>query len=169
MNAQIIYYSKYGSTKEIAESIGKELGTENIAEIRELGNVTGDLLIIGSPIYAEVSHKDILHLLRDGNGKIKDKQVALFVVCLAREHVERQGRELGGPVYLKDLENALGKAPVAGKVFGGRMIPSELEEGERNRTEAFYKKLGMPFVDVDLMSENEVKEFVQDIKSLNIL
>lgn len=165
MNTQVIYYSKYGSTKEIVQNIGKKLGTDNITDVRELKDVTGDLVIVGSPIYAEKPHKEILRLLKDEEGKLKDRRVALFVVCLSKERVKAANREVGGPVYLNQLEETLGRSPVAGKIFGGRMIIAEMEEEERKTTEAFYKKLGMPFVDVNLMSEDDVDEFVQDIKT----
>ena len=165
MNIQIIHYSKYGSTKEIAHAIGKKLGTDNITDVRDLKEINGDLLIVGSPIYTEVPYKEIVSLLKDSEGKLKDKQIALFVVCLAKEAVKFGDREVGGPVYLKILGNALGRSPIAGKVFGGRMIVNQLEEEERKRTEEYYKKQGMPFADVDVMSESDVDEFIQEIKN----
>ena len=86
------------------------------------------------------------------------------MVCLAKEGGKAWDVEVGGPVYLRKMEDALGRPPVAGKIFGGRMIVSELEEQERKRTEAFHKKAGIPFEDIDIMSGKEVDEFVQDIK-----
>jgi menaquinone-dependent protoporphyrinogen IX oxidase len=165
MRTQVIYYSKYGSTKEIAEAIGRKLGTDLVCDVRELKEVSGDLLIIGSAIYGEEPHKDIVRLLAPRDGRLKDKQVALFVVCLAKERRKSRGIEVGGPVYLEKMEKALGRPPIAGKIFGGRMIMAEMEEGERKRTEAFYKGQGMPFVDRDIMSEAEVDEFVEEMRS----
>lgn len=164
MNAQIIYYSKYGSTKEIARSIQKKLGAEQTCDVRDLSHISADLLIIGSPIYTETPHKEILRLLKD-NDRLKDKAVALFVVCLARELVKTPKRDVGGPVYLRQLEEALGRQPVATQIFGGRMIPAEMEEEERINTEKYYRKMGMPFGDVDLLKEQEADEFVGNIKA----
>ncbi len=164
MTTQIIYYSKYGSTKEIAQSIQAKLGAEHICDVRDLTDVSADLLIIGSSIYTETSHKEILRLLKD-NDRLKDKEVAIFVVCLARELVKTPKRDVGGPVYLAQLEKALGRPPVATQIFGGRMIPAEMEEKERISTEQYYQKLGMPFGDQDLMEEQEVDEFVGNIKA----
>ena len=164
MTTQIIYYSKYGSTKEIAQSIQAKLEAEHICDVRDLSDISADLLIIGSSIYTETSHKEILSLLRD-NDRLKDKAVALFVVCLARELVKTPKRDVGGPVYLRQLEEALGRTPVAAQIFGGRMIPAEIEEKERIRTEQYYQKMGMPFNNTDLMKEQEVDEFVSNIKA----
>jgi len=40
-----------------------------------------------------------------------------------------------------------------------------MEEKERIRTEQYYQKMGMPFGDKDLMKEQEVDEFVRNIKA----
>jgi menaquinone-dependent protoporphyrinogen IX oxidase len=164
MNAQIIYYSKYGSTKEIAHSIQEKLGAEHICDVRDLSDISADLLIIGSSIYKETSHKEILRLLKD-NDRLKDKAVALFVVCLSRKLVKTPTRDVGGPVYLRQLEEALGRESIATQIFGGRMIPAEMEEEERINTEINCQKRGMPFGDIDLMNEQEVDEFVSIIKA----
>jgi menaquinone-dependent protoporphyrinogen IX oxidase len=163
MNTQIIYYSKYGSTKEIAQAIGKKLGTENISDVRDVKEIKADLLIIGSPIYAEVPYKGIVRLLQDKPGRLQGKKVALFVVCLAKDYRKVKEREIGGPAYLKQLEKHLARAPLATQIFGGRMIVAELEEQERKRTEMFYKKRGVKFEDKDIMSAREVDEFVKAI------
>ena len=73
--------------------------------------------------------------------------------------------EVGVPVYLKKMEETLGRPPPAGKVFGGRLIPDQLEESERKRQEAFYKKRGKPYGNIDRMSVVEVDEFARDIKA----
>jgi len=74
------------------------------------------------------------------------------------------GREGGGPVYIDRMKKALGRPPLTSKIFGGKMILAEMNEEDRRRTEAFSKKQGMPFKDVRIMKENEIDEFVQDIK-----
>jgi len=72
---------------------------------------------------------------------------------------------VGGPVYLRQLEEALGRQSIATQIFGGRMIPAEMEEEERINTEENCQKMGMPFGDIDLMNEQEVDEFVSIIKA----
>jgi menaquinone-dependent protoporphyrinogen IX oxidase len=164
MNIQIIYYSKYGATKEIAYAIGKRLGTNDISDVMDLKKITGDMVIVGSAIYAEVSHKDITRLLKDTLRKLRDRPVALFAVCLAKK-IRKMGEvEVGGPVYLRKMESALGRPPLAVKIFGGRALLENMDEEERKRTTAFYEKHGMSFVAIDMMSESEVEEFVEDIR-----
>ena len=165
MNIQIIYYSKYGSTQEIAHAIGSRLGTDNISDVKELSEISGDMVVVGSGIYSEKPHPDILNLLADGDEKLRDRPVALFVVCLARELKKVGDIEIGGPVYLRKMEAALGRPPAAGMIFGGRMIPEQLEEAVRKRQEDFYKRRGIPFGKIDNMSEDEEDEFVRLIKA----
>ena len=165
MTIQIIYYSKYGSTREIAEAIGRKLKTDSVYDIRELKEITGDLIVIGSAIYSEVIHKDIERLLVDKEGRLRKKSVALFAVCLRKTYVKSKIGEGGGPVYIKKMEKALGRPPVACKVFGGRIIVNELDLEDRERTETFARRQGMPFKDVNVMSDTDVDEFADDLKS----
>jgi menaquinone-dependent protoporphyrinogen IX oxidase len=160
---QIIYYSKYGSTKEIAQAIGRKLKTATVGDIRELKEITGDVIVIGSAIYSEVPHKDIERLLVDKEGQLQDKPVALFAVCLRKTYIKSTRGEGGGPVYIKKMERALGRPSIASMIFGGRMIVSKLDAEDRERTETFAKRQGMPFKDVDVMADTEVDEFIEDI------
>jgi menaquinone-dependent protoporphyrinogen IX oxidase len=164
MSIQIVYYSKHGSTREITQRIGKKLSAETISDIRELKEITGDIVIVGSAIYGELPHNKIMHLLKGRDMGLGEKQVALFVVCLAKERRKIAGEDTGGPIYLKKMGKALGKAPLASKVFGGRLIISTMDEQERKGIEEFCRKRGMPIVNVDTVSEREIDEFVQEIK-----
>ena len=164
MKIQIVYYSKYGSAGEIAHAIGKKLGTDAMSDIRQHKEIVGDLIIIGSAIYSEKPHDEILRLLSDPAGALKDKQVALFAVCVRKTLVRLGEKEGGGPMYVKKMEDALGRRPVASAVFGGRMIPEEMDEQDFSRAEAFTKRMGVGLKSVNVMSENEVDAFVQEIK-----
>jgi len=150
---------------KLPRSLAK-LGTDNLSDVRELKEITGDLIIIGSAIFVESPHKDIMHLLSDKEGKLKDKQVALFVVCLRKKYIKVGNKEGGGPIYLRKMEDALGRPPVASKIFGGRMTVAGMEEEDRKRAEAFSKRQGVSFKDVNVMSENDLEEFIREIKAI---
>ena len=74
-------------------------------------------------------------------------------------------KEIGGPVYLKKMEGALNREPVAKKAFGGKLVPSLLSDEDYKRQEAFYKMRKIPFNEVDMLSEEEIDAFVQEIKA----
>ena len=166
MKTQIIYYSKYGSAKEIAFRIKEKLNAEFISDITELNSINGDLLIIGSSIYSERPDKKIIDLLLDKEGLLKDKKIALFVVCLAKEARVIREKEIGGPVYLRKMETALKQKPVAAQVFGGRLVPVLLSDEDYKRQEAFYNMRKIPFNEVDMISEEEIDAFVRELKAL---
>jgi len=97
---------------------------------------------------------------------LKNKKVALFVVCLAKEARVIREKEIGGPVYLRKMEEALNRTPAAKKVLGGKLIPSLLSAEDYKRQEAFYKMRNLPFNETDITSEDEIDEFVLEIKAL---
>ncbi len=165
MKIQIIYYSRYGSAKEIACKVKEKLNAEFISDIMDLNSIDGDLLIIGSAIYSETPEPKILDLLLDKNGILKDKKIALFAVCLAKEARVIREKEIGGPVYLKKMETVLNREPLVKKVFGGKLIPSLLSDEDYKRQEAFYKMRNLPFNNFDMTSEDEIDEFIREIKA----
>jgi len=165
MKIQIVYYSRYGSAKEIACKIKDRLNAEFISDITDLNSIDGDLLIVGSAIYSETPDLKILNLLRDKGGILKNKKIALFAVCLAKEARVIREKEIGGPVYLRKMEEALNRGPIAKQVFGGKLVSSLLSDEDYKRQEAFYKMRNMPFNDADMTSEDEIDEFVREIKA----
>ena len=165
MKTQVAYYSRYGSAKEIAYKIMDRLNAEFISDIKDLNSIDGDLLIIGSAIYSERPDKKIMDLLLDKEGVLKNKKIALFVVCLAKEARVVRGMEIGGPVYLKMMEEAVNRKPIAKQVFGGKLVPSLLSDEDYKRQEAFYKMRKIPFNEVDMTSLNEIDAFVKEIKA----
>ena len=165
MKAQIIYYSKYCSAKEIAFRIKEKLNAESISDITELNCINGDLLIVGSSIYSERPDKKIIDLLMDKEGFLKDKKIALFAVCLAKEAKMIGKIEIGGPVYLRKMEDALNRKPIAKKVFGGKLVPDLLSDEDYKRQEAFYKMRKLPFNEINLISEEEIDKFIRELKA----
>ncbi|MFC1592289.1 flavodoxin domain-containing protein [Thermodesulfobacteriota bacterium] len=165
MHTQIIYYSKYGATAEIARKLGDRLETDSIADINAAPSIEAELVVVGSAIYSERPSREILELLADTPGLLQDRQVALFVVCLATVLRTVGQNRIGGPVYLEKMKSVLGCAPLAEQVFGGRLILDRLEPAERQRQEAFYKKRGREYTDLDMMKEAEIDAFVDRIQA----
>ena len=80
-----------------------------------------NIKIYNNSIFTEVPYKDkeIVRLLSDKEGKLKDNKIALFVVCLRKKYIKVGEREGGGPVYIRKMEDARGMPPVASKICGG--------------------------------------------------
>jgi menaquinone-dependent protoporphyrinogen oxidase len=130
MRALIVFGSRYGSSAEIAEEIGKIMGNEGVevdlVDLRKnkIENIHHyDLVIVGSGIKMAKWTKEPLKFLKKNKSALKDKKVALFVSC---------GAPLGGKekideaweLYLKKIasENLSGE-PVSMGLFGGVFDP----------------------------------------------
>ena len=73
--------------------------------------------------------------------------------------------EIGGPVYLRKMEEALNRKPIAKKVFGGKLVPDLLSDEDYKRQEAFYKMRKLPFNEINLISEEEIDKFIRELKA----
>ncbi|OPY31368.1 MAG: protoporphyrinogen oxidase [Methanomassiliicoccales archaeon PtaU1.Bin124] len=88
MRALVAYGSKYGSTKEIAERIAKNLReggmTVDLKNVTEEKVTAGgyDLAVVGSGIYAGKWMKPVLKFLQDGSPELSKGKVALFACCM---------------------------------------------------------------------------------------
>lgn len=78
MNFLVVYYSKGGKTRKIAEAIAQELACEAIDVKKETPNVTDvDMLILGSGNYGGKPDKKIQNFI-DSLQPSNDKKAAVF-------------------------------------------------------------------------------------------
>ena len=83
MKLLVTYASKYGSTAEIAEVIGKELGKRNyevdVKPVSRVDNLTGyDGFVIGSAVYAGSWMKPAAKFLRSNQEQLTERPVWFF-------------------------------------------------------------------------------------------
>ncbi|MCC7558000.1 MAG: flavodoxin domain-containing protein, partial [Methanobacteriaceae archaeon] len=100
MKALIVYGTRYGSTSEIAEEIGKILkdkGVEvDIFDVKEMKGTeisSYDLVVAGSGIKMGSWTKESLKFLEKNKDTLSTRKVALFVVCGATRDDEKQYKE----------------------------------------------------------------------------
>ena len=107
MNYQVIYYSRSGQTKKIADAIASELGviTEDVKHAR-LNN--DSIVILGSGCYGGKPAKSIIKFIQDN--EFKDRTVFLFGTSgggLGQEiekmkaHLKPKGATIKGTFYCK--------------------------------------------------------------------
>jgi len=83
----IIYDTRYGSTKTIAECVAEgavstgcvDVVVQNVAEADPRGF---DFIVIGSPIYEEHPLPSVVNFLAANSDRLSTKDVALFAVCV---------------------------------------------------------------------------------------
>ncbi|HDJ89595.1 MAG TPA: hypothetical protein ENG40_02760 [Thermoprotei archaeon] len=126
MNICIIYDTRRekGATKHIVKWLSEELfrmgGNVDIVKPGEIDSFDYDLFIIGSPIYWEKPLKNILDFLSNNADNLRNKRVALFIVCLTNIF-GKLGEKYVKNVYLKPLlEKCSGKV-IEYHIFRGWM------------------------------------------------
>lgn len=90
MQALVIYGTRGGATKQIADEIGKVLGEQGFAVTVEDARRSGgfdvnayDLIVVGSSVWATLWKWQVSHFLKKNAKKLASKKVALFSSGLA--------------------------------------------------------------------------------------
>ena len=135
MNAIVIYKSKYGSTKQYAQWISKELGCDAIdAKAVKIDDLLKyDTIIYGGGLYAEVING--ITLITKNTEKLKDKKIAVYTTAITpldcREYYDKL-------VVEKNFKNGV---PDNVKIFNflGKMIIDELSIVHKTAIKALKK------------------------------
>ena len=87
MKVCIVYDTRRGSTEMIANWMKEAIGDKAEAIVMHVNKVNDlkdcDLIVIGSPIYYERPLKSVLKFLEQHQDELRNKKVAVFVVCIA--------------------------------------------------------------------------------------
>jgi menaquinone-dependent protoporphyrinogen oxidase len=124
----VAYATRYGSTKEVAETVaatlveqGFEVELKAAREVRSLDGLGG--IVLGTPLYVGALHKDVRALLERHQVALEQTPLALFVLGPIKAEDGVEGSR-------KQLDSALAKlpwlSPVATEVFVGKYDPAQL-------------------------------------------
>lgn len=125
------YASKYGSTKEVAESVGAILREEGLApemqEMQHVATLTGyRAVVLGAPIYLGRWHPDARHFLERHRSALEDLPVVIFAlgpVGTDEDQIETWRGELDA-----ELVRYPWLHPMSAHMFGGKYDPAQLDE-----------------------------------------
>lgn len=143
----VVYTSKYGSTREVAQAIAAGLQAE-IANADDNPDVRPyDLVVLGSPIYGGDYLEPIKNFLRGNKPFLAERKIAAFITAAA--HWERDPGLTGEEdellftqqEYAAGLANLTGGETIDCRGFGGRMVPEDLDDADRGMLEWFYRFL----------------------------
>lgn len=116
MKILITYDTKRGSTETIAGWMKEALeGKAEATVCRATENPSVedfDLIIAGSPIYYERPLKSVVEFLKNNRESLKDKKVAIFVVCIA-QLFGKPGKTYAEKNYLKSLTKLSPQEPIS--------------------------------------------------------
>ena len=152
MKAIIIYATKHGATKKIAEHIANRIGGTVLCDITEnhpLCISDYDCVILGSPLTAGMIHKQIKQFAANHIEQLTSKRLGLFVSGLQKE---------GEATYLKqNFPPGLLDAARAKAFLGGIFDPAKC---------GFLARIGIKMAAklntyTSIIDEDEINAFVQ--------
>ncbi len=159
----LLYATRYGSTKDTAEWIAE--GLDRNIDLLDIEKISFDdtaknydLFIIGSGVWIDGVHKDMLRFLKTQKALLEDKIVASFILCgTTGEDVKGDERI---EQYFAKFHSSLDKKPALNEKFGGRLIIEQLNEKDRKILEVFYEKvLKRDFVSWDRTEPKKAYQF----------
>ncbi|MGZ4901894.1 MAG: flavodoxin domain-containing protein [Halobacteriota archaeon] len=155
MKVLIIYDTRYGTTREIAQWLAEGLAADcDVKTVDEVANLDYDLIIVGSPMYTDEPLPSVVQFLHDHNSILSRKKVALFLVydrlvASKLDTYEHIIREQAPPNVLE-----VG-------IFGGYVDVEKLTKHDRRTIEDFFRRLGRRYEVVDNRNKDEVLRFAQ--------
>jgi len=160
----IIYASRYGSTAQTAEWIAE--GMDGKADVISARNAEGvetyDHIILGSGIYNNDLHEDILVFLEKHKELVRDKTIAVFIVS-GTPPSEAQ-------VYLDMFAEKCGARSPLTQAFLGWLKKTLLTPEDLKVIEAYYQSIGQTFEDFDRTDKELCVQFGRKIlQSISIM
>jgi len=81
----IAYGARYGSTREVAETVAATLGEQGIdtdvRQAREVRSLAGyDAVVLGTPLFMGALHKDVRALLERNRAALEQTPLAVFAL-----------------------------------------------------------------------------------------
>lgn len=167
----VVYGSKYGATREVAEAIAAGLGAD-VSSVNSHPDLAAyELIVIGSPIYAGDYLAEVARFVDEHRPILKGKRVATFITAAADMRVPRglTGEEdeefYTQQHYADGLANLADGKVLATRGFGGRLRPEELDAHDHSMLSWFYHFLmHEDFKGFDLLDLNEARRWGQQLK-----
>ena len=162
-NIALLYGTRYGATKDTAHWIAKGIGghvdvidIENLDFDKDIAHY--DQFVIGSGIWIDGAHKQLMKLFLTHKEEIQSKIIASFIVCGTTGEDEAGQKRIEG--YFEKFYRPLDIKPPIQKYFGGRMIIDQLTEKDKKLLDNFYQKiLKKEFVSWDRTKPENAEKF----------
>lgn len=154
MKTLIVYYSKTGTSKQIAEAMGAELENAEVKTIDEAIRFDDyDKVIVGGPINGMNWNESVKTFVKANESELQKKKVAFYAVSYMVDACRS-----GWNNKIHHFSDGMMKVD-ANTVFSGR-IDKEMPGFARL---IFGLEKGMPIDRVDL---NHVKQFAEQVKNI---
>ena len=126
----LVYASKHGSTREVAEAIvktmrekGLEVDLQQASQARALNEYGA--VVLGAPLYLYHWHKHAIQFLRRHEKELKRLPTAVFAIGPSFNGDEKEWLETRDQ-FRKEMAKFPWLKPVESEVFGGKFDPANL-------------------------------------------
>jgi menaquinone-dependent protoporphyrinogen oxidase len=153
----VVYGSRYGSTAQTAAWIAEGMaGMADVVAAKDAADLSGYRhVVLGSGIYNNALHADMAAFLEKRGAEVKDKIVALFVVC-------GMPPDQAGS-YLDMFAEKSQAKPLLKRAFNGWMKKEILNPEDYKGLEDYYKSAGYPFENYDRTDKAACLAFGKEI------
>ena len=166
MKTIVIYATKYGSTKKIAENIAAVIPEAECRAVSELDGLDFEAVVLGTPVYAGRFLPEMSDFLQKHKSELEKRKLFFFIVCADKGSVRVNGQETGGAAFLHQINDFLQQKIISSRAFWGRMIKEQLAEEDKAVLDEFSNILGVEFPDFDRIETEEAREFGREIKGM---
>jgi menaquinone-dependent protoporphyrinogen oxidase len=155
MKVLILYGSKYGATRTIAEKIAAGFKGATVTDLKNAnpGLSNYDYIIIGSSLYAGTARKEVKDFVRQHSGILKQKQVVLFLSGLSPESVDNL------KIFEANFTPELVSAATATFFLGGIFDPAKVGKMDK----LIFKAVTKQSEYLDTIKTDEIKRLVKEI------
>jgi len=154
MNTLILYATKHGATREIAEHISERIGDALLHDLKQsdIPNLNGfDCVIIGSSLYAGSIRKEAKAFLAQNVDHLEGKKVGLFLSGMSKSDEKKYFDDNFPPKILQVAKTA--------SFLGGIFDPQKAGTMERLIMKAVTKQSKY----VNNINDEEIKQFLEHI------
>ena len=129
----VAYGTRYGSTREVAETVAATLGEQGIEtdvkRAREVRSLDGcDAVVLGTPLYMGALHKDVRALLEKNRQALAELPFAVFALGPIKS---ADGLDGSREQLFTALAKVTAPTPMATGVFVGAYDPARLALRDR--------------------------------------
>jgi len=169
--AVVVYASKYGSTREVAEAIAAGLGADVVAATDTVELDAYTLVVLGSPLYSNDFLEGMQRFVKAHHEQLSTKRIAAFVLGATEMEVNNgltgdvDEKRYSQEDWAKGLGRTAGGKLVASRGFGGRMRAAELDHTDRGMLEWVYRYImHKPLTGFDLLDLEQARAWGESLR-----
>lgn len=162
MKTLLVYATKYGASKRIAETLQEQLD----CDVMEVTCFQGDLneydkIILGVSVYAGMLRKEMKEFIEKNIEELGKKQVYVYVSCMNKDEVKK--------VLIENLGDSFYQTLVYADGVGGILDFSKMNLMERQVLKMINKKASfIPNIQkntvADLIDKNRIATFIEQVQ-----